>query len=89
MTRALGAGEIPQSTLRKLVAREAGLGFITASVLGGVAALRVLVEYPDDAKAAVAISLSLFVMVFLSIILAVVLCCAAPATHAGDCGAES
>jgi len=44
VTRALGAGEISSKSLRRLITREAGLGFITACILGTVAFLRVLVE---------------------------------------------
>jgi len=71
VTRALALGNVSTRTLRRIVLREAGLGLATASALTIVGFLRVVVEYPEDLRAAAAISLAVFAMVNLAILLGV------------------
>lgn len=57
VTRALGMGEFNKNgMLNAFVRREATIICIIASILAFISFLRVLVEYPDDVKSALAIS---------------------------------
>merc|ERR1712232_741122 len=73
VTRALGLGGTTRdkSVLRRILVKEASLAVVTASVLAGVAFIRVFAAYPSDIKAAAAIAIAVFAMVELSIILGV------------------
>jgi magnesium transporter len=72
VTRALGLGEFNKpGLLRAFVRREGAVIAVIATILAVFSFLRVLVEYPDDAKSALAISLAMWSVVAVSVFLGI------------------
>jgi len=70
VTRALSTGEI-RGRVRQLLRKELTLAFITASTLGILGFLRVLMDPHPDPKSAFAIGLSLWLVIFVAIFLGI------------------
>lgn len=68
VTRALGIGEFQRpGLLREFIKREGTVISIIATILALFSFIRVLIEYPDDAKSALAISMAMWSVVAVSV----------------------
>lgn len=70
-TRALARGGVTRRKVERLLAREAGLALLTGGLLAVIAFLRVLGQYPDEGREALAIALAVFGMVNVAIFIGV------------------